>query len=184
MTSTTIAVVGAGPVGLAAAVLLADVGYDVVLIAPAAPPADRRTSALMAGSIALLEKLGVWSALAADASPLKTMRIVDGTTRLIRAPEVAFEASEIGLPAFGYNIANTALIAALERAVAARRVTRIDALAESATFDDAGVTITLSTGDSIVARLAIAARRPQIETARSCRYWHGRMELPAGGAGL
>ncbi len=69
---------------------------------------DERTSALMAGSVALLERLGVWSALAAEAAPLRTLRIVDGTGRLVRAPEVAFAASEIGLPAFGYNLANAA----------------------------------------------------------------------------
>jgi 2-octaprenyl-6-methoxyphenol hydroxylase len=166
-TSVTIAVVGAGPVGLAAAILLADSGYDVALIAPAAPPPDRRTSALMAGSVALMEKLGVWPALAADASPLRTMRIVDATGRLIRAPEVAFEASEIGLPAFGYNVANTALVAALERAVAGRGVRRIDAMAEGVAFGDSAVTVALSTGNSVVARLAIAAdgRRSKLREA-------------------
>jgi 2-octaprenyl-6-methoxyphenol hydroxylase len=167
MTSVTIAVVGAGPVGLAAAALLADTGYDVALIAPAAPPPDRRTSALLSGSVALLTRLGVWGDLAADAAPLRTMRIVDGTRRLIRAPEVAFEASEIGLAAFGYNVANTALVAALERAIAARNVARVDALAESAAFDDAGLTIALSSGESIGARLAIAAdgRRSRLRDA-------------------
>lgn len=166
-TNVTIAVVGAGPVGLAAALLLADTGYDVALIAPAAPPPDRRTSALMAGSVALMEKLGVWPALVTDASPLRTMRIVDGTGRLVRAPEVAFEASEIGLPAFGYNVANSALVAALERAVATRGVKRVDALAEGVAFDDAGLTITLSTGDTVAARLAIAAdgRRSKLREA-------------------
>ncbi|MEJ0012728.1 MAG: UbiH/UbiF family hydroxylase [Bauldia sp.] len=157
MKSATIAVVGAGPVGLAAAVLLADADYHVALIAPAAPSPDRRTSALMAGSVALLERLGVWPGLTADAAPLRTMRIIDGTTRLIRAPEVAFEASEIGLPAFGYNTANAALVAALERAVAERGVARIDAMAEGAAFEDAGVTITTSAGNPVAARLAIAA---------------------------
>ena len=44
------------------------------------------------------------------------MRIVDDTARLIRAPEVSFAADEIGLEAFGYNIENRHLLAALERA--------------------------------------------------------------------
>ena len=43
------------------------------------------------------------------------MRIVDDTGRLWRAPEVKFEASEIELEAFGYNIENHHLVAALER---------------------------------------------------------------------
>jgi 2-octaprenyl-6-methoxyphenol hydroxylase len=31
----------------------------------------------------------------------------------LRAPDITFEASELGLDSFGYNIANTALVAAL-----------------------------------------------------------------------
>ena len=42
------------------------------------------------------------------------MRIVDDTARLLRAPEVCFAASEIGLEAFGHNIENRFLLAALE----------------------------------------------------------------------
>jgi 2-octaprenyl-6-methoxyphenol hydroxylase len=157
MTTPTIAVVGAGPVGLAAALVLADHGYDVALVAPSNPPADPRTSALLAGSVALLERIGVWQELVQDSAPLRTMRIIDGTRRLIRAPEVTFEASEIGLAAFGHNVANAVLVAALEHAVAARNVTRVDALAESVVVSDDGLVITLSTGDALVTRLAIAA---------------------------
>ena len=42
------------------------------------------------------------------------MRIVDATARLVRAPEVCFAASEIGLAAFGHNIENRHLMAALD----------------------------------------------------------------------
>ena len=43
-----------------------------------------------------------------------TMRIVDATARLVRAPEVRFAAAEIGLDAFGHNIENRHLLAALD----------------------------------------------------------------------
>ena len=43
------------------------------------------------------------------------MRLVDDTGRLWRAPEVTFEAGEIELDAFGYNIENRHLVAALEQ---------------------------------------------------------------------
>ena len=43
------------------------------------------------------------------------MRIVDDTGRLWRAPEVKFDAEEIGLDAFGHNIENRHLVEALER---------------------------------------------------------------------
>jgi 2-octaprenyl-6-methoxyphenol hydroxylase len=167
MTAAAIAVVGAGPVGLAATLVLAGQGHDVALVAPAHPPGDQRTSALLAGSVALLERVGVWPELAAGAAPLRTMRIVDGTRRLIRAPEVTFEAREIGLPAFGQNVANTALVAALERAVAARGIARVDALAEQIDVRRDSLVITLSTGDELVSRLAVAAdgRRSKVREA-------------------
>src|SRR5262249_33741552 len=54
-----VAVVGGGPAGLTAALALAKTGADIVLFAPPAP-ADRRTTALLDGSVALLKDLGVW----------------------------------------------------------------------------------------------------------------------------
>ena len=61
-----------------------------------------------------LDTLGVWAGCAAQAAPLRVMRIVDATARLVRAPEVCFAASEIGLDAFGHNIENRHLLAALD----------------------------------------------------------------------
>src|SRR5689334_15826813 len=108
-----VAVVGGGPAGLTAAVAFASAGIETALIA-LKPPADHRTSALLAGSVAALETLGVWQACAVQAAPLRTLRIVDATSRLIRAPEVRFSAEEIGLEAFGQNIDNRHLVAALD----------------------------------------------------------------------
>jgi 2-octaprenyl-6-methoxyphenol hydroxylase len=161
---TAIAVVGAGPVGLAAALLLNDIGYRVALVAPALLPTDQRTSALLAGSVALLERVGVWSDVAGEAAPLRTMRIVDGTRRLVRAPEVAFHAREIGLEAFGYNVANSTLVAALEAAVARRPVVRHEALVEAVTPGAVAVDLTMSTGEKLAASLVVAAdgRRSKI----------------------
>ena len=167
MSGSPIAVVGAGPTGLAAALLLADTGYAVTLIAPASPVTDRRTSALLAGSVALLERLGVWTELAAGAAPLKTMRIVDGTKRLIRAPEVTFDAAEIGLAAFGYNVTNAELVAALERALAARSIRTIDALAGDVAPAADQIAVALANGDTVTAKLVIAAdgRRSRVREA-------------------
>ncbi len=44
---------------------------------------------------------------------MEVIRIIDDTGRLIRAPDMEFRAEEIGLEAFGYNIANSALVSAL-----------------------------------------------------------------------
>ena len=152
-----VAVVGAGPVGLAAALVLSDAGYAVALVAPARPPADERTSALLAGSVSLLERVGVWRDVAAQAAPLRTMRIIDGTRRLIRAPEVAFHAGEIGLDAFGYNVPNAFLVSALEAAVAVRPIDRRETVVEAVHPSDGAVTLRLSTGETLAARLVVAA---------------------------
>ncbi len=107
-----VAVVGGGPAGLTAAIALAEAGIETALIARAAAD-DHRTTALLAGSVTALDTLGVWARCRDHAAPLKVMRIVDDTSRLIRAPEVSFAADEIGLEAFGYNIENRHLLAAL-----------------------------------------------------------------------
>ena len=79
----------------------------------AASLADNRTTALLASSVTALETLGVWTSCADQAAPLEPLRIIDDTQRLWRAPEARFEAEEIGLPAFAWNIENRHLLAAL-----------------------------------------------------------------------
>ena len=112
-----VAVVGTGPSGLVAALALAHVGAEVVAIGPAPAPSARavetRTAALLTSSVDLLKALGVWERLARDAAPLKAIRIIDASRSLLRAPDIEFKASELGLAAFGYNIANTTLTDAL-----------------------------------------------------------------------
>src|SRR4029078_955660 len=105
-------VVGAGPAGLVTAVTLASAGVPTLLVGQS--PADNRTTALLAGSVTALEALGVWQHCAGHAAPPRVMRMVDDTGRLWRAPEMKFEAHEIGLDAFGFNIANRHLLAALK----------------------------------------------------------------------
>ena len=110
-----IAVVGTGPTGLATALALAHGGSRVALIGPAPlphrpQPLDTRTAALLESSVDMLKALGVWEALRPHAAPLKAIRIIDASGSLFRAPDVEFRASELGLDAFGYNIANSVLI--------------------------------------------------------------------------
>src|ERR1700689_3179214 len=106
------AVVGGGPAGLVGAIALATAGVDTLLIAPPAEP-DHRTTALLAGSVTALETLGVWPACAPHAAPLRRIRLIDATQRLIRAPEVLFTSAEIGLDAFGRTLENRNLMAPL-----------------------------------------------------------------------
>jgi len=111
-TRPRVAVVGAGPAGLAAALALARAGCAVTLLdarplpAPGAPPAEEgRTVALLQPSIELLDRLGVWRELAAESAPLRALRLVS-LPRDGAEPEadVTFDASEIGLCEFGRNV--------------------------------------------------------------------------------
>ncbi len=152
-----VAVVGGGPAGLTAAIALATAGIETALIAKAGKP-DQRTTALMSGSVAALEALGVWPRCRDNAAALAVVRIVDDRPGMLRAPEVAFEAREIGLPAFAYNIENRHLLAALdERAGELDALKRFDAAAESMTCHDESVSIRLTDGRHVDARLVIGA---------------------------
>jgi 2-octaprenyl-6-methoxyphenol hydroxylase len=157
-TSAEVVVVGGGPAGLTAAIALADAGVEtaVVGMTPAAP--DNRTTALLASSVTALDALAVWDRCSDQAAPLRRMRLVDDTARLLRAPEVVFDAAEIGLDAFGYNIENRHLFAALE--ARAREVGALVLLTPKATevvIGDSGVSVGLEDGGRVTARLAIGA---------------------------
>lgn len=156
------AVVGAGPAGTAAALALSHVGADVTLIGP--PPPDRnasrpetRTAALLTSSVDFLKRLGIWAALEPHAAPLKVIRIVDASRSLLRSPDITFDARELGLAAFGYNIANTVLAGALyDRAQAVLRDV-IPASVERIALGDRDAHLTLSGGRLITARIIAAA---------------------------
>lgn len=144
-----VVVIGGGPAGLAAAIALTAAGAATALVARRLPYADNRTTALLGGSVDLLERLDVWSRCADKAAALTTMRLVDDTGRLIRAPEVKFQSDEIGMETFGYNIQNRELMIALEaRAAEMDRLTRFDDEAESVAVDDIGAVVRLRGGPS------------------------------------
>jgi len=153
-----VAVVGGGPAGLAAAIALAQSGANTALVARRAPYADNRTTALLGSSVDFLQDLEVWPRCRDKAAPLQAMRLVDDTGRLIRAPEVRFSAHEIGLEAFGCNIENRVLVAALEeRAGELANLTRFDDEAGTVTPGDDEIAIGTAGGASISARLVAGA---------------------------
>jgi len=151
-------VVGGGPAGLTAAIALAGAGLATSLAGKRPAKIDNRTTALLAGSVTALETLGVWPLCATHAAPLKIMRIVDDTGRLWRAPEVKFAADEINLDAFGYNIENRHLVAALEqRARALPSLRMIEDEVTSVVPGDATVAVMLRRGEPLQAPLVVAA---------------------------
>ncbi|MFS8038397.1 UbiH/UbiF family hydroxylase [Xanthobacter sp. AM11] len=167
-----VVVVGAGPAGLATAIGLAARGVPTALVTGPERGPDHRTTALLEGSVRILEDFGVWADIAGKAAPLRDMRIADATRRLVRAPEVTFRSAEIGLETFGYNIENDALRGALLHAALACPGLHIarTALAGLEAQADA-ITLRLSDGGTLHARLVAGAdgRNSTVRTAAGIR---------------
>ncbi len=159
-----VAIVGGGMVGASLAVALAPLGLKVALIealahdSAAQPSFDERTTALSNGSCRILESLGVWSGVMAQATPIRKIHVSDqghfGFARI--------DAAEQDLAAMGYVVPNRALGAALWSLLKAdgnvqlycpAQVTRVAAGEE-------GVALEIARGDvssAIDARLVVAA---------------------------
>lgn len=156
------AVVGAGPAGIAASLALAHVGATVALAGPPPPkvPAARpetRTAALLTSSVDFLKRLNVWDALAPHAAPLKAIHIVDASRSFLRSQDITFEARELGLDAFGYNIANTALNEALYARAQADLARIAPETVEAISFDDNAAKLTLGDGTWLSVGLVVGA---------------------------
>jgi len=122
-TAWRIAVVGAGPVGLALALQAARLlPHSSVTLFDARPAeldvsADARTLALALGSVQFLQQLGAWPDAAAE--PIREIHISQTTpTAWLPGgrPEVQLSAAELGLPLLGAVLPYGALVAPLQRA--------------------------------------------------------------------
>ena len=116
-------VVGGGPVGAAAALELHAAGFDLLLLearSAGLPPTDERPLALSHGSRLILERLGVWEALA-PATAITRIH-VSQRGRLGRS---VLTASDTSLPALGYVVDYAGLVAALDRRLNEMRVPTI-----------------------------------------------------------
>ena len=182
-----VVVAGGGLAGMAAAASMAGLGLRVVCVDPAPPVTDRdaagadlRSTALLQPARDFLARIGLWAPLAAEASPLRVMRIVDAggaapAPRLTRD----FDAAEIGAEAFGWNLPNWFL-----RRAFADELARLDGLemrygtGVSAVLTRSGeARVTLDDGTRLACRLLIAAdgRTSPVRTAvgigvRTTRY--------------
>ncbi|HVX82973.1 MAG TPA: FAD-dependent monooxygenase [Devosiaceae bacterium] len=174
-------VVGGGLAGRAAAIALARAGLSTLHLSPKAPP-DRRTSALMQPSVAFLERLGVVDDPAALGNPLRRIRIIDATRRLIRAPEVVFDSADAGLAAFGWNFPNVRLAEAFEKAAAGlTTLSTAEAGATSIAFGDGEATVTLTDGRTVMTPLTVGAdgKRSMVRAAAGIALREHRFDQAA-----
>jgi 2-octaprenyl-6-methoxyphenol hydroxylase len=153
-----ILIAGTGPAGLIAALCLADADFAVTLVGPEAPMTDGRTTALMNPALGVLDRLGVLEQVAAGAAPLKVMRIVDATGRLVRSPVVTFRASEKDEERFGLNMPNRARVPAQAAAIHARPAIEWRKSLVASWHLEAGRAVAiLADGTEVAAPLAVAA---------------------------
>lgn len=170
------AVVGAGPAGLVTGLAAAKLGLETVIVGPRASAEDGRSVAVFEGAVQLLRNLGVWDAIAPATAPLDGIRLVDATGALFRAPEVTFNAREIGFGAFGFSVPTAVLTSALEQAVERAAIPR--RLTSAVTGYDLHSThaiLTTAEGEHVSARL-VAAADGRASPARmaagiACKSW-------------
>jgi 2-octaprenyl-6-methoxyphenol hydroxylase len=156
--TTEILVVGAGLAGFAAAIGFSQAGFDTMLVGAPEALANGRTVALLDGSMRFLDELGLRPEIERRGAPMRALRVVDDAGGLWRAPTVEFHASEINLDAFGWNIENAELIAALSEAALRRTSLKITAgRIEAYDWSGAQARAKCADGRMVAARLIVAA---------------------------
>lgn len=162
MLTCDVAIIGAGPVGLAFASTLADRGISPVLLerAPAAsladPAPDGREIALTHRAVAILQELGAWELIPDQAiSPLKAARVLDGASpfALRFDPDAPVEGP------LGMLVGNSHIRRALHGAALRRSGVRLLAgrTATCIVHEAGGVVVHATGGEPVRARLAVAA---------------------------
>jgi len=157
-------IAGGGLAGLTAALALTrsapGLGVEVI---DAAPPAgaqrDERASAIAAAARRMLEQLGVWEALAAEAEPIRSMEITDSrTSDAVRPVFLTFDGHVAEGEPFAHMVPNEPLTAALRAAAvdAGAKLTAPEKV-ERFTADDGGMTVRLASGAQRRPALLVAA---------------------------
>jgi 2-octaprenyl-6-methoxyphenol hydroxylase len=158
-----IAIMGAGPVGLACALAFARLGLAATIVAPphdaARAAGDGRTTALIGPSVDFLKNINVWPLCVDQCADITAVRIADDRGGILCAPELMFRACELGLERFGSNVPNPALLTALAGAASDTPTvkwigtTRVTSVAPSASH----VCLQLAEGGTVLAKLVVAA---------------------------
>ena len=146
-------IVGGGPVGLALALALTrfQQGMRVALVdrRPFSVPDDKRAFALSAGVRRVLDTLGVWGDIAAQAEPIRAMKITDsGTGDISRPVFLTFEGDVAPGEPYAHMAPNRVLTRVL-----------LEAVRDRVTFV-APVEVTGYSGEGALASLMLKDGRP------------------------
>ena len=158
-----VAVVGAGMVGAALALRLAQDGFDVAVIEPRAPApwcvdddVDLRVVALAPSSVALFDAIGVWKPIeTARACPYRRMHVWDA----LAPGTLDFDSADDGTATLGYIVENRLIQHTLWQALQrdARVGVQCPARVAATAIDGERRTLELGDGSRISARLVVAA---------------------------
>lgn len=165
MTSNTtfdIAIIGAGPAGMAFACMLADCGLEIAIFEKlslqqlAQPPVDGRDIAMTHQSLDILTKLGIWQRFGSEnISPIREARVVDGDSPY----SLNFDTNSDSGEALGYLVANHLIRKAVYEQTIEHGHIKIFPETEvtSVSTDDQQGYVTLASGDVIHCKLVVAA---------------------------
>ncbi|MEF8698954.1 MAG: FAD-dependent monooxygenase [Candidatus Accumulibacter sp. UW26] len=184
-TAVDIAIVGAGPVGMALALALSGGPYSVRLIdrrARVTGARDPRALALAHGSRQLLERIDAWNAEAA--TPIKTIHV----SQRAGFGRTLIDAADYGIPALGYVMRYADLAATLDRRLAASQLL-FDCTVVALAAGRENVDLTLACGGEtqhLAARLVVHAEgNPGIDDGVGVYDYHQHAvvaEVHAGAA--
>jgi 2-octaprenyl-6-methoxyphenol hydroxylase len=184
-------IAGGGHVGLALALALrrAAPGLSVTLVdADQVAPKrhDGRASAIAAAGRRLLEGLGVWDEIAADAQPINDMIITDSRTRdAVRPVFLTFAGASADDGPFAHMVMNARMVGALRAAALDAGVVLIaPAAVGDFTVERSLVSAELADGGRIAARLLVAAdglrsRLRELAGIRTATWSYGQSGIVA-----
>jgi 2-octaprenyl-6-methoxyphenol hydroxylase len=156
-----VVIVGGGLVGGTLACALADGGLSTVVIEAGtlAPMLDDRfdgrASAISLTSRRLLDAIGLWPGMAAEATPMRHIRVTEGASPL----DLHYDHRDVGDEPFGHMVENRHYRRALYARIRELEAVTFLAPARAASVErtEAGVEVLLEGGGLVRARLAVGA---------------------------